>query len=175
MAMVTALPVATSLSSGFSEPALRSHPEVSCKHPPSCTIRTCRAQHADMLCRLSKDLGNLPMCERRNIWGNPCLRCGACCATYRVSFYWAEAEQHGLPDSLIEKVSPWHACMAGTGQPEPRCHALAGVIGQSVSCRVYSQRPSPCRELQPGEDKCNRARARHGLPLLDDEETPTAA
>lgn len=109
------------------------------------------------------------MSERETIGGNPCLRCGACCATYRVSFYWAEASQLGLPDSLIEKISPWHACMAGTGQSEPRCRALDGAIGQAVSCLVYPRRPSPCRELQPGEDKCNRARTRHGLALLDEE------
>lgn len=115
------------------------------------------------------------MGERENIWGNPCLRCGACCATYRVSFYWAESAQHGLPDDLIEKISPWHACMAGTEKPEPRCRALAGVIGKSVSCLVYPQRPSPCRELQPGEDKCNRARLGHGLGLLEDGDTSTAA
>ena len=114
------------------------------------------------------------MSERETIGGNPCLRCGACCATYRVSFYWAEAAELGLPDSLVEKVSPWHACMSGTGQSEPRCRALDGAIGKSVSCRVYSLRPSPCRELQPGDEKCNRARIRHGLALLD-EETQTAA
>jgi len=112
------------------------------------------------------------MGERKNNWGNLCLRCGACCATYRVSFYWAEADARGIPDSLIEQVSPWYACMAGTGQPEPRCRALAGTVGRSVSCLVYSQRPSPCRELQPGEDKCNRARARHGLQVLDEAQAP---
>lgn len=115
------------------------------------------------------------MGEREDILGNPCLRCGACCATYRVSFYWAEATERGLPDSMTEKISPWHLCMLGTGQPEPRCRALAGTIGESVFCLVYPQRPSPCRELQPGEDKCNRARVRHGLRSLDSEETPTAA
>lgn len=115
------------------------------------------------------------MSKRESVWGNPCLRCGACCATYRVSFYWAEAAERGLPDELFEQASPWHACMAGTGQPEPRCRALAGEIGASVSCLVYQHRPSPCRELQPGEDKCNRARVKHWLPLLEDEETQTAA
>ncbi|MFO7306731.1 MAG: YkgJ family cysteine cluster protein [Gammaproteobacteria bacterium] len=114
------------------------------------------------------------MSKPGNVWGNPCLQCGACCATYRVSFYWAEAEQRGLPDDLIEQISPWHACMAGTGQPEPRCRALAGTIGESVSCLVYPQRPEPCRELQPGDDKCVRARRRHGLGSFDDE-TPRAA
>ena len=106
--------------------------------------------------------------------GDACLKCGACCATYRVSFYWSEAMVLGLPDSLVERVSPWLVCMAGTGRPTPRCEALDGVIGREVACRVYSRRPSPCRELQPGEDKCNRARARHGLPAFS-HNTPASA
>ena len=24
---------------------------------------------------------------------NPCIECGACCAYYRASFYWAEADE----------------------------------------------------------------------------------
>lgn len=95
---------------------------------------------------------------------SPCTTCGACCATYRVSFYWAEAEP--LPATLTRPLGRWYACMAGTEQPRPRCDALAGDIGGSVACTVYAQRPSPCRELQPGEDKCQRARRRHGLPPL---------
>ncbi|HEY8509902.1 MAG TPA: YkgJ family cysteine cluster protein [Steroidobacteraceae bacterium] len=96
-----------------------------------------------------------------------CLQCGACCAFYRVSFYWAEAAQNGLPDSHIEKLNPHLACMAGTNRPEPRCCALRGEIGRRVMCSVYPQRPSPCREVQPGDEKCNKARDRHGLdPLI---------
>ena len=30
---------------------------------------------------------------------NPCQSCGACCAAYRVSFYWAEGE--GLPEAMV--------------------------------------------------------------------------
>jgi len=92
-----------------------------------------------------------------------CRACGACCATYRVSFYWAEAAVHGLPDALLERMSPWHACLLGTNSATPRCTALQGTIGRSVRCTVYDQRPSPCRELPPGDDKCLRARQRHGL------------
>ena len=95
---------------------------------------------------------------------SPCTDCGACCATYRVSFYWAEAE--GLPAALTRPLGRWYACMAGTEAPQPRCEALQGEIGGTVACGVYAQRPSPCRELQPGEDKCVRARRRHGLPPL---------
>lgn len=94
---------------------------------------------------------------------NVCQQCGACCAFFRVSFYWAEAPEGGLPDELIERVTPHLACMAGTNQPTPRCEALQGEVGRQVTCTVYTARPSPCREVQPGSEKCNRARARHGL------------
>jgi Fe-S-cluster containining protein len=83
-----------------------------------------------------------------------------------VSFYWAEAEVNRLPDELVEKVTPVMACMAGTQDPSPRCHALDGAIGEGVSCRIYGQRPGPCRELEAGDDKCRRARERHGLAPL---------
>jgi hypothetical protein len=97
---------------------------------------------------------------------NVCRQCGACCAAYRVSFYWAEAQQLGLSDARIERLTPHLACMAGTNRPAPRCDALQGEIGDQVSCLAYAARPSPCRELQPGDEKCHRARARHGLPPL---------
>ena len=35
---------------------------------------------------------------------NPCLDCGACCASFRVSFYWSEAEARGLPAEMTEQV-----------------------------------------------------------------------
>ncbi|MBX5461707.1 MAG: YkgJ family cysteine cluster protein [Steroidobacteraceae bacterium] len=103
---------------------------------------------------------------------NICQQCGACCAYFRVSFYWAEALELQLPDSLIEQVSPHLAAMAGTHRPAPRCHALQGTIGKCVSCLVYSRRPSPCRELQPADEKCNRARANHGLSPLREAPAP---
>ncbi|RJG27638.1 YkgJ family cysteine cluster protein [Massilia cavernae] len=95
-----------------------------------------------------------------------CMRCGACCASFRVSFYWSEAEDRAIPDRATEQVSPFYMCMAGTNSKAPRCGALAGEIGGRVQCGLYDQRPSPCREVQPGDDKCLRARARHGLPAL---------
>jgi len=58
------------------------------------------------------------------------------------------------------------ACMAGTNAASPRCAALRGTAGGLVDCGVYAQRPAPCREVQPGDDKCERARNRHGLAPL---------
>jgi Fe-S-cluster containining protein len=95
-----------------------------------------------------------------------CQQCGACCAHFRVSFYWAEAQLLGLPDEAVSQVNRTMACMSGTGSWPPRCHTLAGDIGVHVTCTRYDQRPSPCRELQPGDEKCNRARAAHGLMPL---------
>lgn len=97
---------------------------------------------------------------------NPCLSCGACCATYRVSFYWAEAEALGLADALVEQLPPFHACLAGTNQAAPRCRALSGEIGATVGCSVYVRRPAACHEVEAGDGKCARARRRHGLPPL---------
>jgi uncharacterized protein len=97
--------------------------------------------------------------EKKNV----CLSCGACCAAYRVTFYWSEARQLGLDETFTEKFNSWRLCMAGTRRESPRCRALQGEVGREVFCNVYSRRPSPCRELQQGDDKCNRARAKYGL------------
>jgi hypothetical protein len=97
---------------------------------------------------------------------NPCLSCGACCMTYRVSFYWADADARGLPPALTEQVNAHYACMAGTNAPAPRCAALQARPGGHYACSVYENRPEPCREVQIGDDKCRQARARHGLPAL---------
>jgi uncharacterized protein len=92
---------------------------------------------------------------------SPCLSCGACCATYRVSFYWAESL--GPLEPWTEHLTPHLSCMVGTSRPLPRCAALQGVVGDSAFCTVYPHRPSPCRELEPGDERCDRARIRHGL------------
>ncbi|MFZ6030719.1 MAG: YkgJ family cysteine cluster protein [Chloroflexota bacterium] len=81
---------------------------------------------------------------------NPCTACGACCAAFRVSFYWSEAASglNGVvPFDLTERVSPFHSCMKGTNQAEPRCVALQGTIGEATRCAIYAFRPTPCREF----------------------------
>ena len=97
---------------------------------------------------------------------SPCQHCGACCASFRVSFYFAEAQANHLPDDYIERINERFSCMAGTNTATPRCEALAGTIGENVACRVYAARTSPCREVQPGDAQCLKARAKHSLPPL---------
>lgn len=93
-----------------------------------------------------------------------CTHCGACCAYFRVSFYWSEGSH--LPPHLLESVTPVYDCMAGTNQSKPRCTALAGTIGQQVSCTIYPERTSPCKEVMPADEKCQKARLAHQLPPL---------
>ena len=112
---------------------------------------------------------------------NPCIQCGACCAFFRVSFYWEEstpANQEGIPQTLTEELSEFLQCMKGTNQPHPRCIALCGKIGEKVSCSIYAQRSSSCREFGlhteqgrlevDGENlvRCNEARKAWNLPPL---------
>lgn len=83
----------------------------------------------------------------------------------------AGATARGVPDAMTVPVTGALVRMRGTDE-EPRCVALAGEIGVRAHCTIYSSRPSPCRDFAPyaalgiGEDACDRARARHGLPPL---------
>ena len=98
---------------------------------------------------------------------NICLDCGACCKSFRVSFYWAEAQEHGLPDGWTEQVTPHLACMKGTNASAPYCAALGKGDAGLMACGVYAHRPGPCREVEIGDEKCTRARAMHGLPAIE--------
>ena len=100
---------------------------------------------------------------------HPCTTCGACCATFRVSFYWAQTTAHPkgtVPESLTTAISPHLVAMRGTERKPVRCVALEGEIGQSSICRIYEQRSSTCREFEMGDERCQQARAAHGLPEL---------
>lgn len=116
---------------------------------------------------------------------SPCMSCGACCAFFRVSFYWRELDSAGgwVPEALTEPVNNHLSCMQGTQGKSPRCAALKGKVGEQVLCTLYDQRPSPCREFLPsseavgsisggkegpivGNIDCDRARAHYGLPPL---------
>jgi uncharacterized protein len=115
---------------------------------------------------------------------NPCINCGACCAYFRVSFHWSEAdaflggkvpEQHTTPILGTQRIA-----MKGTGVKGCSCVCLEGNIGQSVRCGIYHDRPSVCRQFGVQEsptgtltcnsqdfDRCSQARAFFGIAPLD--------
>lgn len=110
---------------------------------------------------------------------HPCLRCGACCAAFRVAFHWSQAQPHapdGPPAELVAPLRVHEVAMRGTDGPPQRCVALVGIVGTAAHCGIYANRPPPCRELAPawehGEPspQCDRARRAHGLaPLTPDD------
>lgn len=106
------------------------------------------------------------MCEQ-----NACITCGACCAFFRVSFYWGDCEVDGkgVPSELTEKLNDFLVCMKGTNQKQARCVALTGEIGQQVACSIYADRSSTCRAFDADSDpesECSKARHHWGLPPI---------
>ncbi|ERO61869.1 hypothetical protein P308_06785 [Pseudomonas piscis] len=63
--------------------------------------------------------------------------------------------------------------MLGTDCKSPRCIALEGEVGKGVSCSIYAQRGSPCREFEASwidgqhNADCDAARAAFGLAPLE--------
>jgi hypothetical protein len=57
--------------------------------------------------------------------------------------------------------------MKGTEQKPVHCVALIGEVGREVSCSIYEQRSSTCREFEAGSEDCIKARKIHGLPELN--------
>ncbi len=109
---------------------------------------------------------------------NPCLSCGACCAYYRASFYWAEsdlAHPEGVPIHLTEKLNDFRLYMKGTNGSWPRCIALMGIIGKKVHCAIYERRASVCRDFTPSwenglyNERCDKARNTWNLSPLNPE------
>ncbi len=106
--------------------------------------------------------------------GNPCLRCGACCASFRVDFALDQRAGAGgaVPEALAEPITPTLCRMRGTDHTPPRCAALVGRVGEQARCSIHEWRPSPCREFGArapmgiGDEACDAARRRHGLPPL---------
>lgn len=105
---------------------------------------------------------------------NACLGCGACCASFRVDFARQEWAPEGgsVPEGLADELTGALCRMRGTDHQPPRCAALTGRVGVDARCAIHPERPSPCREFGArapmglGDDACDAARRRHGLPPL---------
>jgi Fe-S-cluster containining protein len=107
---------------------------------------------------------------------HPCLGCGACCAHFRVAFYWREAEPDGLWKVPVTKTVDLDSnlrCMKGTEvKHHPKCVSLSGRIGKNAHCSMYENRPTPCRSFTASfedgirNERCDEARAAHGLRPL---------
>ena len=106
---------------------------------------------------------------------HPCLTCGACCAHFRISFHWSEADPAlggTVPIELAEPLRRHELVMRGTSQATPRCVALDAEIGVRSRCSIHPVRPSVCRavdaswEFGAPSPQCDKARIAHGMAML---------
>jgi Fe-S-cluster containining protein len=106
---------------------------------------------------------------------HPCLTCGACCAFFRVSFHWSEADPDlggRVPLELTDSLRSHERVMRGTSQAQPNCVALDADIGRYSRCTIHDRRPSVCAavpaswEFGAASAQCDKARQAHGLALL---------
>lgn len=105
---------------------------------------------------------------------HPCNSCGACCATFKVSFHWSEtlSDSHAVPLHLTSGLTAHRNTMLGTDSEDPRCIALAGVVGVSSNCSIYANRPDCCRSFAASFEngnqdlRCDQARVKKGLKIL---------
>ncbi|SDV02579.1 YkgJ family cysteine cluster protein [Pseudomonas mucidolens] len=106
---------------------------------------------------------------------SPCLKCGACCSHFRVSFFWDKCASAGgtVPDDLVVQITPSRVAMIGTDSKPVRCCSLIGDVGMGTRCSIYHQRSSVCREFEAswsqGEANtdCDAARVAFGLAPLE--------
>jgi Fe-S-cluster containining protein len=94
---------------------------------------------------------------------SPCNTCGACCSYSRE---WprftteSDAALDRIPEKLIDES------LSGMRCDGARCSALVGQVGVGTSCSIYADRPEVCRACVSGDDACQMAREKFGLPLI---------
>ena len=102
-----------------------------------------------------------------------CRTCGACCVNLPANRaqgfgYWVEI---AAGDKILERrdLLRKHVVYDPSGVPhlrlahDGRCEGLRGTVGSEVTCRIYHQRPTPCRRVEPGDDHCLRSRRAHAI------------
>jgi Fe-S-cluster containining protein len=93
-----------------------------------------------------------------------CTRCGACCTNpdeNRAEGY-VDYVEVLAKDSLLAEPDLVRRLVVYNGAGEPhlrlhqdgRCLALRGRLGHRVRCTIYEHRPTACRKVEPGSERC---------------------
>jgi Fe-S-cluster containining protein len=102
-----------------------------------------------------------------------CTRCGACCTNpdeNRAEGFVDYVEV--LPrDALLERPDLVRRLVVYNPDGRPhlrldasgRCLALRGRLGRRVRCTIYEHRPTGCRRVEPGSERCLAHRRERNL------------
>jgi len=90
-----------------------------------------------------------------------CQTCAACCSYSREWPRFTTEADADIARISSEFIDDQLGRMRCNGD---RCSALVGAVGASTSCAIYAVRPEVCRACEPGDDACQMARQKFGLP-----------
>jgi Fe-S-cluster containining protein len=102
-----------------------------------------------------------------------CMTCGACCANPDenraegfVDYVEVRSREPLLAKpELVRRLVVYndegvaHLRLDADG----RCHALRGRMGRRVHCIIYDDRPTGCRKVEAGSERCLLARSERGV------------
>ena len=102
-----------------------------------------------------------------------CTRCGACCSNpdeNRAEQFLDYVEVLSK-DSLLEKPDLVRRFVVYNADGVPhlrlhqdgRCLALRGRLGHRVTCTIYEDRPTGCRKVEAGSERCLRYRRERNM------------
>ncbi len=91
-----------------------------------------------------------------------CLACGACCFGPEEYVAVAAADLRAMSARTQGRFVVKRRDRMFLRMVHGRCAALHARQGH-FSCRVYAERPAPCRVVEPGGRECLDARRRHGI------------
>jgi Fe-S-cluster containining protein len=103
----------------------------------------------------------------REITGEDCAGCGACCREAFDTSPVEDGDVRTLANArhLVRVAADgWrdlHRVPSPTTPGRTRCAALS--CGPPFRCAIYADRPAACSELEPGSEACRFARRRVGL------------
>ena len=100
-----------------------------------------------------------------------CQACGACCATFDVWLMESDLDRFERSPNLLHLTVIHPGAAAGQwrfmrrNEKTGQCAALEGGL-RSCRCTIYEQRPTLCREFEPGSEDCLEARRKYGIDPL---------
>jgi Fe-S-cluster containining protein len=113
------------------------------------------------------------MSSRQRARDFDCTRCGACCTNPEENRaeHFLDYVEVQPQDGLLEKPDLVRRFVVYNADGIPhlrlhhdgRCLALRGKLGQRVTCTIYGDRPTGCRKVEAGSERCLRYRRERGL------------